>query len=672
VTALGSRGEEESIPMPRKRLATQARLQNLKIKQKNSKKVKNYGKFISHPSQIQTTETLLPQTAVLDEPDTLDTDNPPTIPSDDSEGSSVEIIDGGSDLDICEETELARFSRILCDAQKKALAENAERSKRKTYSGQSRTTAHRRKRNRIDLAAKGYLSVHEFMRKMSLKKQTEELNFEESEESSDDEDDDAAIVSGPLNDKPSPLTPSEGTEVDKLTLAVSLSNCHMRGPAASAGHHQATRGPAARGHHQATHGRAASAGHHQAVHGPAANEGYRQVPEDPAASEARHGPAVSGGHRRLAQGPAVNEEHRQPIRCLPEEEEETTESEDENKGNACEDMQDIASKKATHLGPASFEDLRHRVLMESADPSPISSDGTPAFLCDRPRLHAARAKLAVEADNKVHDLVTRRRIQKMLGLLNLYLDDGLTLSWRKTSVLISKAQGHGKAHARRICEWAVRFLQTDALPSHCLGQARWTVLSDEDIASEIKSRIVEKSKEGFVKAEDVVDLVASREMQVTFSEKGICKPSISKRTATRWLQKLDWRYQKTRNGMYIDGHEREDVVAYRCAFVERWKTFEKRFHQWDNDGRELPRPNGFPLPDNGPFRLVLITHDESTFYQNDRRKIAWAQTTSRPVPQPKGDGQSIMVSDFLTSEWGCLHDGKEFVRLHLSPILSLT
>jgi hypothetical protein len=175
-----------------------------------------------------------------------------------------------------------------------------------------------------------------------------------------------------------------------------------------------------------------------------------------------------------------------------------------------------------------------------------------------------------------------------------------------------------------------------------------------------------------VKAEDVVDLVASREMQVTFSEKGICKPSISKRTATRWLQKLDWRYQKTRNGMYIDGHEREDVVAYRCAFVERWKTFEKRFHQWDNDGRELPRPNGFPLPDNGPFRLVLITHDESTFYQNDRRKIAWAQTTSRPVPQPKGDGQSIMVSDFLTSEWGRLHDGKEFVRLHLSPILSLT
>ena len=42
----------------------------------------------------------------------------------------------------------------------------------------------------------------------------------------------------------------------------------------------------------------------------------------------------------------------------------------------------------------------------------------------------------------------------------------------------------------------------------------------------------------------------------------------------------------------------------------------------------------------------------SPLYQNDRRKIVWARSTSRPMPQPKGDGQSIMVSDFLTSEWG--------------------
>ena len=108
-------------------------------------------------------------------------------------------------------------------------------------------------------------------------------------------------------------------------------------------------------------------------------------------------------------------------------------------------------------------------------------------------------------------------------------------------------------------------------------------------------------------------------------------------------------------------------MEYRRAFVERWGTYDVRFHHWDDSGRELPRPNGFPVPDGLPFRLILITHDESTFYQNNCRKVVWAQETSRPTPQPKGDGQSIMVSDFLTSEWGRLRDGDECVHCPFPP-----
>jgi len=173
-------------------------------------------------------KTLLLQTAVFDEPDALDTDAVPTIPSDsDSKDSSVEILDGGSDVDICEETELVRFSRILHDAQKKAQAENAKRNKRKTYSGHSWTTAYCQKRSRNDLAAKGYLSVHAFMKKMESKKNMEELTFEESEESSND---DTAIMSRLWSTEPSP---SKGTDINKLTPAMSEGHCQVaRGPAA--------------------------------------------------------------------------------------------------------------------------------------------------------------------------------------------------------------------------------------------------------------------------------------------------------------------------------------------------------------------------------------------------------------------------------------------------------
>jgi hypothetical protein len=117
-----------------------SQLQNLKSKKKRLKK-KIFGKSISHPSQIQTAETLLPQTAVLNEPDTLDTVDVPTIMSDsDSEESCVEIIDGGSDADIYKETALTRFSRILHDAQKKAQVEDVVKgNKWKTFNGNLRS-----------------------------------------------------------------------------------------------------------------------------------------------------------------------------------------------------------------------------------------------------------------------------------------------------------------------------------------------------------------------------------------------------------------------------------------------------------------------------------------------------------------------------------------------------
>ena len=132
-----------------------------------------------------------------------------------------------------------------------------------------------------------------------------------------------------------------------------------------------------------------------------------QVTQDPAASEEHYGPAASGGHCQVAQGPGVNEERCRAVHGLPEEEEESTGSEDENGGSACEDMQDVASKNGMHLGPAPFEDLRRQVLTKSTEPSPISSDGTPTFLCDRPKLRAACAKLTAGVDNKGLDLITR-------------------------------------------------------------------------------------------------------------------------------------------------------------------------------------------------------------------------------------------------------------------------
>ena len=111
--------------------------------------------------------------------------------------------------------------------------------------------------------------------------------------------------------------------------------------------------------------------------------------------------------------------------------------------------------------------------------------------------------------------------------------------------------------------------------------------------------------------------------------------------------------------MYIDGHERQDVVEYRKGFVERWKEYEKCFVIYGNDGNVLSTPTGFPVPQGLRFQLILVTHNESTFYENDRRKTQWISDNAKAVTEKKGEGQSIMVSDLLTSEWGRLTDGDE-------------
>jgi len=51
--------------------------------------------------------------------------------------------------------------------------------------------------------------------------------------------------------------------------------------------------------------------------------------------------------------------------------------------------------------------------------------------------------------------------------------------------------------------------------------------------------------------------------------------------------------------------------------------------------------------------IILITHDECIFYSNDGKRGVWAKSGELPL-RKKGNGRSIMVSEFLTEECGRL------------------
>ena len=80
---------------------------------------------------------------------------------------------------------------------------------------------------------------------------------------------------------------------------------------------------------------------------------------------------------------------------------------------------------------------------------------------------------------------------------------------------------------------------------------------------------------------------------------------------------MDYRWTKNPHGQFVDGHEREDVVAYRqLIFLPFWaRTVEPSMRSWTKDIEDARPYTGPGMPEP---HIVVWHHDESTFYANDR------------------------------------------------------
>jgi len=98
----------------------------------------------------------------------------------------------------------------------------------------------------------------------------------------------------------------------------------------------------------------------------------------------------------------------------------------------------------------------------------------------------------------------------------------------------------------------------------------------------------------------------------------IVKP-ISLDTACEWMSKLNFKWRKPPKGMYIDGHERPDVVHYRQnSYLPALAQYELTMRIWDEDNfTRLINPSS----PSSIRHSVLWFNDQCIFYQNDRRKF---------------------------------------------------
>ena len=91
---------------------------------------------------------------------------------------------------------------------------------------------------------------------------------------------------------------------------------------------------------------------------------------------------------------------------------------------------------------------------------------------------------------------------------------------------------------------------------------------------------------------------------------------------------------------------------------------EKRARQWDGDGNEVIHGTlGLH------WHLTIWFHDECIFYAHDCWITCWVHSSETAKPYAKGEGQSLMVADFVSADYGFLSsaEGGELACIEIKP-----
>ena len=215
-------------------------------------------------------------------------------------------------------------------------------------------------------------------------------------------------------------------------------------------------------------------------------------------------------------------------------------------------------------------------------------------------------------------------------------------------------EGEGKHYARKIRALARHYQVFERLPVEKRGgeKASRSLLLDERVKTSARSWLTAQK----------VGEVTPRKFQHALNQEILpalsimLKRPLCERTARRWILRLGWRLKTLKKGVYMDGHEREDVVKYRNeVFLPAMAKFEERMTKFE--GPELRKVE--PTLGEGEKEIIPQFHDESCLSVNDYKANAWLGP-GQTILQKKGRGRLIHVSEFINPITGrlILHDAQ--------------
>ena len=263
------------------------------------------------------------------------------------------------------------------------------------------------------------------------------------------------------------------------------------------------------------------------------------------------------------------------------------------------------------------------------------------------RLEEVNQQCLIKKSSKINVLVyDYLRLLSISRFIQLLLDGKGKMD---ASIQIAKTVWNkGDYMARCIRMWGDYYIQSGELFSYHQGKHTKIagLLHDKDFAEGCREWLQKQPPElrspGALKMY-IEEILLPKMM-------GCTKDTISEKTCQTYMRMLGYKYNERKKGVYYDGHERPDVVAYRKEWVKRMFMYRKYMKDFDGDMLEIVSE---PQLKPGEKELVQVTHDECHFYANDGQRRIWTRK-DEDILRPKHMGRSIMVSAFLCPCHGLL------------------
>lgn len=127
---------------------------------------------------------------------------------------------------------------------------------------------------------------------------------------------------------------------------------------------------------------------------------------------------------------------------------------------------------------------------------------------------------------------------------------------------------------------------------------------------------------------------------------------ISLSTAKAWLRKLGFTWERKTKTVYIDGHERPDVVEARRVYGKRIVELSQLMMEYMGPGCEENEPESLRLhKEKGGREHVLVVHDEAICHSKDGCVSSYGEDGKKHAAN-KSAGPSLMISGVLSEKTG--------------------